>query len=1190
MKMPFLNVVFFLLMISFFGVIVIYALAQSPSVRYDWTFGETKPIQSADNERTRYDWSFSKTQAVGGINDLNQIHYRWRNNDGSESTATFMTPEDTATTTVDLNTILRLRIEVSNEGTVSTSERYVLQFGTQPNPSNDSGWMTVPDANTCTSSPIKMVASSLTEGGATTNVSSGLTDENTTFVAGEQKEDNATTTHISLDTGEFTEMEWSLLLTENADFGGTYYFRLATTTGDGTVGQLDTYTVTPSLTTRTVEDSWYNTSWLNRQRITIDCSITDSDLTGFPVLIAATTTANDVHTDAQPDGDDILFTSGDGTTKIDHEIEKFDPAEKLLFAWVEVPTLYATQDTVLYMYYNNPTAVNQATSTGVWTSYEMVYHFAEDATGAVGTTYTFREGEGGYTGTADSYLNECNATTRDTNYGTSTTFEVDEADGGCSGNTNADLNGIIKWDLSTLSGCTTVNNVYITLYIDNPDTEAFDLYEVERNWTETGVTWNKYDGTNNWATAGGTGTGDIDTAKSGDTCCGATTGFHTTTLNATAVQYVQDIIDGVDNNYGWLITHNEGNETNGSIIRSRNHSTVNTRPKLTIECDGRTAEVYLDQTANNHDVASLSDQEIVTTTTGAVWRAPEFDGTASDFIVIPNSGWDFSTWTIEAWFSRGTGGVTATCGNGCTTDIYPIITKGRGESDGAGADTQWQLGTSDADDKPAISFEDSTGAGYTDKYGDSGTTYTFQDGVDGYSGTKDLTIKSGGPTTNYDSDTVIKADNTGCDGGICSGLMYFDISSIGSCTTVSSASVTVNITNATADRYGVYGLRRNWGETTATWETYDGTNSWTTAGARDTTNDRYSTDLMNGNANDGWGSGTTGVKTYDFDADGIQWLQDIIDGNITNYGFIVDENDAADDDSVQWSTRADATISNRPKLSITCDAPAGSSDNVWYYTAGVMNEAGDALTAWLNDQDGPTTVTASPSVNQNNPLCIAAACNSSGSAGISGSWDGLIDEVRISAVARSDDWIKATYRSIAGGGTYYTFFSEETAPSGGVLSVIASSTMAFPDVSYSFQAQSSTIAAAESVKVSGGGGTWTLNVSCQDNTANCQWYGQVESDRFQMHVGIADGATRSQSGILCFDWSNLSCTAETGSCTDVTLSTGYKCFDINKTDIQMASGSSATGDYWFAESSWIQGIPAGVSSGLYTSTITFDLQ
>lgn len=52
--------------------------------------------------------------------DLDQKHYRWRNDDGTEATATFTVAEDNKIPDVGKNTIQRLRLEVSNEGALSS--------------------------------------------------------------------------------------------------------------------------------------------------------------------------------------------------------------------------------------------------------------------------------------------------------------------------------------------------------------------------------------------------------------------------------------------------------------------------------------------------------------------------------------------------------------------------------------------------------------------------------------------------------------------------------------------------------------------------------------------------------------------------------------------------------------------------------------------------------------------------------------------------------------------------------------------------------------------------------------------------------------------------------------------------------------------------------------------------------------
>ncbi|MFN0060536.1 MAG: DUF2341 domain-containing protein, partial [Planctomycetota bacterium] len=133
--------------------------------------------------------------------------------------------------------------------------------------------------------------------------------------------------------------------------------------------------------------SWYSSSWNFRKAITIDYTrvgSTGAPHTDFPVLISVTD--SDLSADAQSDGDDILFTSSNGTTKLDHEIEKYTSGTGLLVAWVRVSSLSAASNTVLYMYYGNGGASNQQNATGVWnSSYKGVWHLKETAggTGAI---------------------------------------------------------------------------------------------------------------------------------------------------------------------------------------------------------------------------------------------------------------------------------------------------------------------------------------------------------------------------------------------------------------------------------------------------------------------------------------------------------------------------------------------------------------------------------------------------------------------------------------------------------------------------------------------------------------------------------------------------------------------------------------------------------------------------------------
>jgi hypothetical protein len=136
------------------------------------------------------------------------------------------------------------------------------------------------------------------------------------------------------------------------------------------------YTVGIEETSGTGADP-FNNGWIYRKKITIDASKVPSDLTNFPVLI--NTTDPDL-TAALANFNDILFTAGDGSTKLDHEIEKYNSSTGEIVAWVEVRSLSGTTNTDLYLYYGNGNCVDQRnpTGAGVWEpNYASVWHLKE---------------------------------------------------------------------------------------------------------------------------------------------------------------------------------------------------------------------------------------------------------------------------------------------------------------------------------------------------------------------------------------------------------------------------------------------------------------------------------------------------------------------------------------------------------------------------------------------------------------------------------------------------------------------------------------------------------------------------------------------------------------------------------------------------------------------------------------------
>jgi hypothetical protein len=159
-------------------------------------------------------------------------------------------------------------------------------------------------------------------------------------------------------------------------------------TGIGGSASISDATASSSITVNAVNDApvmttWYDDAWSARKMLTIDSTQVAGDVSDFPVLISLTVDA-DLAAQALANGDDIIFTAGDGSTLLAHEIEYFNEATGELRAWVKMD-LSANVDTDLFMYYGSATATNQESAAGVWSSnYVGVYHLGESPTGAAG--------------------------------------------------------------------------------------------------------------------------------------------------------------------------------------------------------------------------------------------------------------------------------------------------------------------------------------------------------------------------------------------------------------------------------------------------------------------------------------------------------------------------------------------------------------------------------------------------------------------------------------------------------------------------------------------------------------------------------------------------------------------------------------------------------------------------------------
>jgi len=186
---------------------------------------------------------------------VEQTHYHWRNDDGTEVSASSATGgnEDSPMTNVKRTETERLRISVSNEGSTSTTPTvYTLEYVERSGScAASSGWAPVGQPG---SAWAMSNSTFLTDGNSTTNIleaAGGVTDENVLFLDSNfgVRDTQATTSSVVMGSTTFAEFEFALEATTEAGFGSTYCFRLA---AEGT--PVSTYTHYPQATIRQNQD------------------------------------------------------------------------------------------------------------------------------------------------------------------------------------------------------------------------------------------------------------------------------------------------------------------------------------------------------------------------------------------------------------------------------------------------------------------------------------------------------------------------------------------------------------------------------------------------------------------------------------------------------------------------------------------------------------------------------------------------------------------------------------------------------------------------------------------------------------------------------------------------------------------------------------------------------------------------
>lgn len=200
---------------------------------------------------------------------------------------------------------------------------------------------------------------------------------------------------------------------------------------------------------------------------------------------------------------------------------------------------------------------------------------------------------------------------------------------------------------------------------------------------------------------------------------------------------------------------------------------------------------------------------------------------------------------------------------------------------------------------------------------------------------EDATLISNYPTYNAGAVTDFNVGNWGA--YIFRSLIYFDLSSIPSDAHIVSATLSLWLAEA-GNRYAannrtiqLYRVKREWIEGTriaawsdepatgCTWNRYDLTNTWTTAGCDDTTNDREATSI----GSHAMLTTDAANSQHDF-ALSVAAVQEWVRGAVDNNGLIAIA-DTETDDAYSFCSSDHATAAYRPKLVVDYTLPVASS-------------------------------------------------------------------------------------------------------------------------------------------------------------------------------------------------------------------------------------------------------------------------
>jgi biopolymer transport protein ExbB len=143
------------------------------------------------------------------------------------------------------------------------------------------------------------------------------------------------------------------------------------------------------------EDAWWNKSWPERQKVTLDSSGVSDEIGSSTVLIRLSD-ANFQFDSAREDGSDMRFVATDGKAMLPYQIESYDNLLHEAFVWVRMPEMKAGAKASCYLYYGNqdPSLKAATKPTDAYDNdYDAVFHFAERGAAPADSTVNANKAE-----------------------------------------------------------------------------------------------------------------------------------------------------------------------------------------------------------------------------------------------------------------------------------------------------------------------------------------------------------------------------------------------------------------------------------------------------------------------------------------------------------------------------------------------------------------------------------------------------------------------------------------------------------------------------------------------------------------------------------------------------------------------------------------------------------------------------